>query len=49
MFENELKWVQKNDLGVSRGQERAKLRPESIGRPPGPQKPHKKFKKGQNP
>ena len=38
MSEHELKWVQNNDPGVSRGQERSKLRPGSIGRPPGGQK-----------
>ena len=45
MFENDPNCVQKNDPEVRRPQERAKLRPESIGRPPGPQKPFKKFKK----
>ena len=49
IVQNWLKWVQKNDLGVSRGQERSKLRFGSIGRPPGGQKPLKKFKKGQKP
>ena len=36
--ENWLKWVEKNDLGVSGGQERSKFRCGSIGSAPGPQK-----------
>ena len=42
--ENWLKWVEKNDLGVSGGQERSKLRCGSIGSTPGPQNGHKNSK-----
>ena len=49
LSENVLKWVQKNDRGVSRGHGGSKFGCESIGRLPGIPKPFKKFKKGQKP